>query len=103
MTQSPDDPFFKPALAQANANLLVPLCSQEETAILLDTAYRKRLRLAPIQVWEAATRRFADLMYLKGVVPTDAEVLRSSYLNLADLLWNRMTEQEQYQWLLKVK
>ena len=105
MTQPPnDDPHVRAATAKAIANLLLPLCKPVENEILLDTAYRKRMRPVPEEVAGAAAKRFAELMRDKGYsIPDDKQVAAWAYLNLADLLWNPMGETEQYQWLLKVK
>lgn len=60
--ETPIDPFLKSALARANADSLLPLCGAVEEAILLETAYRKRVRKAPDEVGVPAAKRFIELV-----------------------------------------
>ncbi len=50
-----------------------------------------------------AALRFGELANAQGVSFVDQQHLLWTFQNLCDLLWNRMNEQEQYAWLLKVK
>jgi hypothetical protein len=95
-------PFTPHARAAVNAEAMFKHCRAEEPEILLDMAYRKRIRPVPPQVLEASTQRYLELAEAAQVRFEDTHDAELSISELRALVWARLDEAGRYEWLRKV-
>lgn len=103
MSDSTDPKHFLPhAQAKVNAEAMLKHCRDEEPEILLDMAYRKRIRPVPAAVLEASTNRYLELAEAAQVQFIDTGDADQSIYELRAMLWDRLDEKQRYEWLRKV-
>jgi len=95
---NPND-FLKHAQAAVTAAAILQKFDVEP-ALMLETAYRKRIRKVPDEISAQSAKRFAEMTRGIPVTPDEALLI---YYRVCEGMWQRMTADEQRQWLLKVE